>query len=212
MTLGFARACARSLTKDTTLSSRGAVLRAAAHLALVVALAVTLLATSSCGDRRNLTVDEAEIVAWYVEDVSHGIPRRPEELRLVEGSQRIGRIAEWMMGNDIRGVREPPALLQARRNRLRLLGDMMKQGLIVSAPDSGLLAPRPGMELVEREVVEPVVDSENRDRRALDGIILSMADAPGGISERYLAVVRRARLELDALSGASIWKPSPSRK
>lgn len=182
------------------------VSRSASRATVALALLLAAVFACACGDRRNLTRDEAEIVAWYVEDVAHGIPRRPEELRLVEGSQRVGRIADWMMGNDIRGVREPPALLQARRNRLQLVSNLMKQGLIVAAPDSGLLAPRPGLELVEREVAEPIVDSENRDRRSLDGIILSMADAPKAITERYLAVVRRARLELDARSGATIWK------
>jgi hypothetical protein len=178
-------------------------------LRTVILLAAVLICCSCSGARpRAATGDELEIVAWYVEDVAHGIDRRPEELLLVDGSQRMQRIAEWALGSEIRGQRAPPRLLLARRNRMPLLASAMRQDLVVLLPDSGLLAPKPGLDREEREVAEALVDSENHDRRAIDAIVLAMADAPEDDTLRFMRAAHAARIELDPAAGAVVWRGS----
>jgi hypothetical protein len=182
------------------------------RLALVLLAAfvpLAALALAACGDRRNLRPDEAEIVAWWIEDVAHGLPRRAEELRLVDASERMAHVADWASGDEIRGERQPPRLLLARRNRHALLATMLEHGQAV-LDGKGLLAPRPGLELAEREVVEPVVDAENRDRRQLDAIVLALADVQQDGAADFLAAARKARTELDQQAGGKIWE-SPAK-
>lgn len=177
---------------------------------VVLALAGLLLVLGGCRDRRSWRADEADIVAWWVEDVAHGHPRRAEELQLVGGSERMARVAEWAGGSEIRGSRSYPPLLDARRQRRALLTGLCRQGLIVLTP-AGLLAPRPGLDPTEARLVEPAVDSENLSRRQLDSLLVQMADARPAAAEAYLAAVKAARLDLDARDGARLWTGDGAR-
>jgi hypothetical protein len=170
---------------------------------LIMALGVVI----GCGDRRNLRPDEAEITAWWIEDVAHGSDRRPEELRLVDASERMGAIAQWAEGSEIRGVHTLPQQLQARRNRHAVITDFARQGLVVLRTHDAMLAPRPGLDPDARALVEPVVDAEDRDRRVIEAIILDRADAPPAMAEELLRQTRHARAELDGQDGITTWQP-----
>jgi hypothetical protein len=179
-----------------------------ARLGLRLLGAAAAMALAACGDvRHDLRGEEPQIIAWWFEDVAHGIPRRPEELRLVDGSERMDRIAEWAEGSSIRGVREPPRPIKARCTRLALLSTMLSQGQAVVLADSGLIAPKPDLPRDDAELVEPVVDAENQDRRMLDAVVISMAQAHDAQAEAYLSAVRAARVELDQRAGGSLWVP-----
>ncbi len=176
---------------------------------MLAAVALASAWLCGCGDtRRSLRNEEPTIIAWYFEDVAHGVPRRPEELRLVDGSERMLRIAEWAEGSTIHGVREQPRPLKARCARFPLLKTMLGRGQAVVMADSGLLAPRPDLPNDEAELVEPVVDAENQDRRLLDAIVLSMAKAYESEADAYLRAARDARIDLDRRAGGSLWNPA----
>jgi hypothetical protein len=166
---------------------------------------LTLLVVAGCQDRQVLSPDEGRLVAWYVEDVAHGHPRRPDELLVTGASVRMERIASWAVGDHIRDQVEPPEILRSRRQRLPALAAAFAQGQIVLAP-GGLVAPRPGLAEDLTAIAATLADAENQDRRSLDAIIAGMADNdPHGI-ERYLSEVASARAALDRSCGGRFWK------
>ncbi len=177
--------------------------------ALLLMFALALLLSACAAARVSWRPDEAEIVAWWCEDVAHGQPRRAEELQLIDGSDRMEKVAAWAMGDDIRGERRPPRMLAARIQRLPMLKNFFADGLVLLF-DGGLVAPRPGLDAIERALVEPLVDAENQDRRALDAVLLALTDAPGRMQDVYLAAAVKARTELDQQQGGVRWQ-SPAK-
>jgi hypothetical protein len=167
-------------------------------------LAMVGLALGACQDRQVLAPDEGRIVAWYVEDIAHGHPRRSDELLVTDASVRMEHIAAWAAGDRIRERQEPPEVLRDRRQRLPALAAAFAQGQVVLAP-GGLVAPRPGLSDEVTAMASTLADAENHDRRALDGIIVGMGgDDPRGV-ERYLSEAVAARIALDQSCGAQKW-------
>jgi hypothetical protein len=173
--------------------------------ALAVLLMALVVLLTGCQDRQVLSPDEGRIVAWYVEDIAHGHPRRPDELLVTDASVRMQRIAAWAVGDHIRDLQEPPEVLRTRRQRLPALAAAFAQNQIVLAP-GGLVAPRPGLADDLGAIAATLADAENHDRRSLDAIIAGMADNdPHGIGS-YLHEVAAARADLDTSCGAHTWK------
>ncbi len=167
-------------------------------------LALTMLLCSCASQRMTWDRAEAAQVAWWCEDVAHGRPRRPGELALVEGSWRMGRIAEWATGGEINGRWIPPAPLGARRARLDLLTNFLREGTAVLTPE-GLLAPRPGLEGALKALAVPAIDAENQDRRRQDSVLVAMAKPDRRERDHYIAEVTRARIELGRALGGTVW-------
>jgi hypothetical protein len=172
-------------------------------------LLLLLLAPSCLAPRAALTTGEIELVAWYIEDVCHGLPRRPGELAAVDASDSLQGIAAWAVGTERDGVSVAhPDRMEARRTRWRLLAAAARDGLLRSSAD-GLLELLPAaaeLKPTERQVRELLAADlarENRARLELDALLLSRAglrrDSPAG--ESLLTELRRARSELDQQAG-----------
>jgi hypothetical protein len=174
------------------------------HVGGLAALALAATLLGGCTDRYTWRAGEAHELGWWIEDLAHGSPRRQAELDVVDGSEMEARVAQWARGNEIHGESTWPDLLQARCSRHGLLATLAGQGFLVHTRD-GLLAPRPGLRIDQRVVVEPAVDAEDRDRRQLDATVLALADARPEVADAYLAAVRAARAELDEAMGVKAW-------
>jgi hypothetical protein len=164
------------------------------------------LLLAGCGPVRDLDREECATVAWYIEDMAHGLERRPGELALVEGSAAMARIATWAASGP--APDRPPAQLGSRRMRWSVLRALFQQGLAVvleNGLEAGLVAGRPDLSHDDQAMVLPVVDVENQDRRNLDAIILTIAHAREGTGRLYREQLLRARIQLDHEGGAKTW-------
>lgn len=99
---------------------------------LLVFVALALLCTGCDRETKRLTDEEAKRVAWYVEDVAHGVPRDPDELDYGDQSSlAMGELARWAQGTQVDGqLANHPQPLQARRDRWPILVQLCRQGLI----------------------------------------------------------------------------------
>jgi len=159
-----------------------------------------VLLVAGCDDRTTWRDTEGAIVGWWVEDVAHGIPRRPDELTLVDGSAEQLKLARWAQGSDIYGTHVWPRVLAGRVSRHAELTSLASLGLIVRTP-GGFLRPRPGITIDERDLVATLLATENADRRELDALVLSLTDAQEDASQAYLQAVSEARGQLDEAMG-----------
>jgi len=174
------------------------------HRAAAALIGVLLLA-GCARDRHELTPDEARLMAWWVEDVAHGVARTPGELRTETASTGLLKLALWAEGVPGRtGPWEPPRQLDARQRRWPLLRGFMKQGWL-AVVERGKLAVKPGVAKADRELAEPVVDAENTDRGGLDLSVLGLAQAGDNATRRFETEMRKARVELDSAAGAQPW-------
>ena len=167
---------------------------------------VCVLLMAGCDDRKTWREAEGTIVGWWVEDVAHGIPRRPDELSLVDGSQKQLRLARWAQGSDIYGTHVWPRVLADRVSRHAELESLASLGLIQRTP-GGFLRPRPGISIDERDLVATTISAENADRRELDALVLSLTDAQEDASQAYLQAVSEARRSLDEAMGIHLAGP-----
>jgi len=169
-----------------------------------ILFALLLLAVSACagGPRRELTPREAELAAWWCEDVAHGHQRTAGELRTEDASAALQRLATWAETHSSLG--DLPQQLASRRARWPVVRSLLGQGLLVMV-EPGLIAVRPDASAEERSLVQPVVDSENQERRTLEALILSLTQPDDAITRRYRAALRAARLELDQAGGGRRW-------
>lgn len=171
---------------------------------LIAVVAVTL-ALAGCGSTsRGFPSAQAELVAWYIEDVAHGVDRRSQELELAEPTPAMTRIAAWAAGNEVRGIRTLPYHLSARRERWSVMRTLLRSGMVVVL-DSALVAARPGLERGDLDYVLPLVDAENHDRRSLDVLVLTLSESGVDDTKRYRTASIQARLHLDEQAGARRW-------
>lgn len=141
--------------------------------------------------------ERAEAVAWWIEDVAHGLPRQPGEVDMLDAGPGDAAIARWAAGSRHGGTWVPPRQLAARRARWPALAAAIADGLAVAAGGDGLLAPAPGTPPQRRQEIEGLVDAENGDRRFLDGLLIRIGAADPGVERAYRAAARAAREKLD---------------
>jgi hypothetical protein len=182
-------------------------------------LALLALLLAACGDIRPFQPDERELVAWFIEDVAHGLPRRVDELKLPAPSAPMARLAAWAGGgavkewhadDQVRGDYLPPQRLAARRTRWPALRALFAARQVVVL-GNGLVAARPDLPAADAAAVLPVVDDENQDRRSLDALLASVDGEGGPAVREFLGLVARARAQLDRQAGAEPWTPRPAR-
>jgi hypothetical protein len=166
-------------------------------LRLSVLALVVLLVGCSARPASAWQPEHAEAVAWWVEDVAHGLPRLPAEVDMVGGGPGEAAIARWAAGSDHGGRWLPPRQLAARRSRWPALAAALADGLVLSVGDAGLLAPAPGVPPVRRTEIDGLCDSENADRRLLDGLVLVLGSPDPAVERTYRAAAGSARHKLD---------------
>lgn len=169
------------------------------------------MTTACAGAPRTFTADEAESVAWFVEDVARGNERRPEELSPIQPSDGMRQVAVWAAGSRVRGRYIPPRPLEARRNRWPALHSLFTQALALSL-DNGLVAGRPDLSRDDRAYVLSIIDDENHDRRAIDAVVLSASQADETVAQRYMVLTTSARVKLDRDAGATVQSPVKAKK
>jgi hypothetical protein len=146
------------------------------------------------------------IAAWWIEDVSRGIARRPAELHRIPEDPDLRRLADWAGASDV-----PPAQLAARSRRWDQIRALFATGDAVLPPaDSpagraGLIAPRPGLSVEIAEQVAPVVDAENRDRRIIAAIAGERLRVVPAEASAWMATLAEVRRNADAAAGAQVW-------
>lgn len=160
----------------------------------LIALAVLVALLSACGTRPATAwqPERAEAVAWWLEDIAHGVPRLPGEIDPVGGGPGDAAIARWAAGSDLSGRWQPPRQLQLRRARWPALRQGLADGEVVPARD-GLLAPAPGVEPARRAQIAALVDAENDDRRLIDGLVLGLGAPDPEVERAYYEGIRSAR-------------------
>jgi hypothetical protein len=166
---------------------------------------LTALLVNGCASARALPGAHAELIAWYLEDLAHGLSRRPDELRVPDAGAQLQRVAAWADSNRVQGEALPPPHVAGRRERWPALSALFRSHLVVVLP-AGLIAARPDLQREDRALALAVVDAENLDRRTLDGVMLSMISADDRVAAAYLEAVRRARVESDVKGGGEVWE------
>jgi hypothetical protein len=169
---------------------------------------VCLFAGVSCAPQRGLNADHTTLVAWYIEDVVRGVPRRPSELQLVEATPATQRVANWISGGEIQGIYQPPRQIGERQRRWAALRALYAHRHVVVV-QNGLLAPAPEVPNEDLAYITPIIDSENQDRRSIDALIIAMSDADPAAAKRWLSTSSDARITLDIEAGAIRWSGKP---
>ena len=173
-------------------------------------LLIALLALAACGGspRREFVAGEADLVAWWCEDVARGHARSAGELRTEDSSAALERVAAWAGTRS--AVGDLPQQLAARRARWPVVRSLLRQGLLVLV-EPGLVAVRPDASADDRSLAQPVADAENQERRTLEALVLSLAQPDDATTRRYRAALRAARIGLDQGVGGTLWAGSTGR-
>ncbi|MEK7412026.1 MAG: hypothetical protein AAB263_01780 [Planctomycetota bacterium] len=168
---------------------------------MLVVVMVVCMCYSGCSQRpaQAWQPEQAEAVAWWIEDVAHGLERDPGELEFTAGGRNLQSIAAWAAGSRINGQWIPPQQLMSRRNRWPTIKSGLAHGDIVSAPVPGLIASSPELAPVRRQQIDAIIDIENEDRRFIDGLILTLGHPDIGVARAYEDAVRRARKAHDVV-------------
>lgn len=156
--------------------------------------------------RAGIQPEEMRIVARWLEDQAHGIPRRPGELQLSNASAEMLHFAQWAGGDDHDGVRTPPAQIRGRMNRHRAVAAALRSGVVFSDPTHGLVAPNPRLSAADQALASDITDPENRDRRTLDAIVISVTGASKEAAAWYREAVLTARLAHDTADGGRLYE------
>ncbi len=136
-------------------------------------------------------------VAWWVEDVAHGLSRLPAEVDMVGGGPGDAAIARWAAGSDHGGRWLPPRQLTARRARWPAVAAALADGLALPVGRDGLLAPAPGVPPLRRAEIDTLCDAENADRRFLDSLVLTLGAPDPAVERTYREAAGSARRMLD---------------
>lgn len=186
---------------------------------VLVAALCSLMACSADRQRVSASPEEIESAVWYVEDVAHGLDRNPAELRVVDSSPGMLRLAAWALGNTTDGQQVAhPEPLAARRRRWPLLA----QGL-----GEGRIKVRSGGQLVietEAQVgkdanddlwplLHDAVRQENVDRVTTINILIGMLQIRSETDRvaRAVDAFHRARRYHAEAAGGTLWtEPLPS--
>lgn len=171
---------------------------------LLLCVVACALLSSGCGDPRGVAGDQIDLVAWYIEDVAHGQPRNPQELRVTNPTPEMDRIATWLAGTTVREQHQPPRQLASRRDRWPEVKALFVQGHAVVL-DDGLIGANPKASREDQTYALPIVDAENRDRRSLEALLISMAKCNHAEAKTWVARMAAARVQLDTQAGAKRW-------
>jgi hypothetical protein len=171
---------------------------------MLLTVMVCALLGSSCGDPRGVTGDQIDLVAWYLEDVAHGQPRNPQELKVTNPTPEMDRIATWLAGTTVREQHQPPRQLASRRERWPEVKALFVQGHAVVL-DDGLIGANPSSSREDQTYALPIVDAENRDRRSLEALLISLAKCDRAEAKIWVARMAAARVKLDTQAGAKRW-------
>jgi len=161
---------------------------------LIVLVLMAMLA-SACSTRPATAWQPAaaEVVAWWVEDVAHGLPRVPGEIALVDAGPSDAAIARWASGSNVSGRWIPPVQLASRRTRWPALAAALSEGTVLRWDADGLVVPARTVTPSRRTEIETLVDSENADRRFLDGLILVLGSPDPQVERIYRHAIQSAR-------------------
>lgn len=171
-------------------------------------LLAAILACTACMSSRELRHEETDIAIWYIEDTTHGNPRQPGEIQMVDGSAGMAAVARLLTGNVQGDTVIPPRLLESRQRRWPALLGLFRSGLAVvvgTGQDRGLVAPSKGLASADLAMTCELVDAENNDRRILDALVISTAQLEGGRIRQYRETAAAVRIELDQAAGAQLW-------
>lgn len=179
---------------------------------LTVALIAFCLQSCEREVRTALTANEAEMVAWYVEDIAHGLPRDPGELMLQQSSDGMDAIASWATGSrrDDRLVGQPKPL-QARLERWGLLARGLRATAVRTTPDGLLRLQDGGLSAAQQrslgELVPNAVQQENLDRAATFQILLALGELEEGsrVGTVLLSKLLQARIYHAQKAGGLPW-------
>jgi hypothetical protein len=165
-------------------------------------LAVALLALSACGGQRTaLDRDESEVLAWYVEDLAHGLPRVASELQRPDGSEGMAAAAAWLSGPT------PPSEMLRRQQRWAALRALCHdRALAIDA--EGQLRARD-----DRRTTAQLAAQENLARDTLGQVLLSLGRLRPGSPEalRLTGFLTEARIHHARRAGAPPWtEPQPA--
>lgn len=169
---------------------------------------LSVVALSSCERTHpGIQPDEMRIAARWLEDVAHGIPRRAGELELTGASSELLHLAQWAGGDDRDGVRSPPLQLRARINRHPSLAAALRSGVALIDAKTGLVGPTPTLSGADQALAAEITDPENRNRRTIDAIVISLTGASIEAAGWYNEAVRAARVANDTADGGTLWQP-----
>ena len=159
---------------------------------------------TGCGEPRGVTGEQIDLVAWYIEDVAHGQTRNPQELKLSDRTPEMDNIATWLAGASLREQHQPPRQLASRRDRWPEVKALFAQGHAVVL-DDGLIGANPKSTREDQTYALPIVDAENRDRRSLDALLISLSKCDRAEAKIWVARMAAARVALDVQGGAKRW-------
>ena len=171
---------------------------------------VAVIALSSCTRTRpGVQPEEVRILANWIEDTVHGIPRRPGELELLEASADYQQAAQWAGGSQIGDQRRLPPQIQSRITRAVALAAALRSRVVLIDRTHGLIGPAPDLTGAEFLLAAQIADAENHDRRTGDAVVLSRSRASAEAALWYREAVREARVALDLAAGGNAWEPVP---
>lgn len=176
----------------------------------LISLAVILFALGGCTRTRpGVQPDELRIIANWIEDTAHGIPRRTGELELIEASAEYTQVAQWAAGSQIGDRQRLPPQIQARIDRASALAAALRSRIVLIDRQKGLLGPAPELTGAEFLLAAQIADAENHDRRTGDALVLSRSTASTEAAGWYREAVRDARVALDLAAGGNTWELAP---
>jgi hypothetical protein len=182
-------------------------------LALVISASGLLLVLAGCTrTRAGVQFEELHILANWIEDTTHGIPRRTGELELLEASAEYRLAAQWVAGSQIGDQQRLPPQIVARITRAAGLAAALRSHVVLIDGQQGLVGPAPGLSESAFLLAAQIADAENRDRRTSDALVLSRCRASVEAEEFYRQAVRTARVALDTASGGQLWQKDPNHQ
>ncbi len=174
---------------------------------LVSLLLALSLALSGCTRTRpGVQFDELRVLANWIEDTTHGIPRRSGELELFGATAEFNQAAQWAAGSHIGDQQRPPPQIQARMSRAPALAAALRSQVVLIDGKQGLIGPAPGLSGAEFLLAAQIADAENHDRRTNDAIVLSRSLASAEAAAYYRETARLARVTLDLAAGGHAWQ------
>ena len=171
-----------------------------------IGLALVVVALCGCTRTRpGIQADELRILANWIEDTVHAIPRRVGELELLQASNEYRQAAQWASGSQIGDQRRLPPQIKSRITRGGALAAALRSGVVLIDRKQGMVGPAPELTGAEFLLAAQIADAENHDRRTGDAVVLSRSTASVEAAGWYREAVREARVALDLAAGGSEW-------
>jgi hypothetical protein len=165
------------------------------------ALCLSVIVLSGCARlNTSLHPEEVERVAWWIEDVIHGVPRRAGELDLEDPSPAMRRLQPWLIGAASDAPGRCLVEITRRQERVVRLQAMLKNGWILM-DDRGLVGPSPDLTGSEATVARIEADGETTDRSGIDAFILTTVMAGERTEEAWKQATMAARQTYDRAAG-----------